>query len=70
MLRLTLRDYAGTDATFHPLIRDLFERIVFWDNRAVTAIAKKRVDGKYVLTLKVHAAKLVADGKGKETDDR
>ena len=58
--------YAGTDPKFHPLIKDLFERIVFWDNRAVAATAKKRADGKYVLTLKVHAAKLVADGKGKE----
>lgn len=62
--------YSGTDAKFHPLIKDLFERIVFWDNRAVTATAKKRADGKYVLTLKVHAAKLVADGKGKEKDEK
>ena len=62
--------YAGTDATFHPLIKDLFERIVFWDNRAVTATASKRADGKYLLTLKVHAAKLVADGKGKEKDEK
>ncbi|MEO5628704.1 MAG: M1 family aminopeptidase, partial [Thermomonas sp.] len=62
--------YAGTDPTFHPLIKDLFERIVFWDNRAVTATAAKRTDGKYVLTLKVHSAKLVADGKGKEHDEK
>lgn len=62
--------YAGTDAKFHPFIRDLFERIVFWDNRAVEATAKKRADGKYLLTLKVHSAKLVADGKGKEHDEK
>ena len=62
--------YAGTDAKFHPFIKDLFERIVFWDNRAVEATAKKRADGKYVLTLKVHSAKLVADGKGKEHDEK
>ena len=62
--------YAGTDAKFHPLIRDLFERIVFFDNRAVEATAKKRADGKYVLTLKVHSAKLVAEGKGKETEEK
>jgi ABC-2 type transport system permease protein len=62
--------YAGTDTKFHPFIKDLFERIVFWDNRAVAATAKKRADGKYVLTLKLHSAKLVADGKGKEHDEK
>ncbi len=62
--------YAGTDPKFHSFIKDLFERIVFWDNRAVTATAKKRADGKYVLTLKVHSVKLVADGKGKEHDEK
>jgi len=62
--------YAGTDPKFHPLIRDLFERIVFFDNRAVEATAKKRPDGKYALTLKVHSAKLVAGGKGKETEEK
>jgi ABC-type transport system involved in multi-copper enzyme maturation permease subunit len=61
--------YAGTDPKFHPLIRDLFERIVFFDNRAVEATATKRPDGRYALTLKVHSAKLVADGKGKEAEE-
>jgi ABC-2 type transport system permease protein len=62
--------YAGTDAKFHPLIRDLFERVTFFDNRAVEATAKRRADGKYAVTLKVHSAKLVADGKGKEHDEK
>jgi ABC-type transport system involved in multi-copper enzyme maturation permease subunit len=62
--------YAGTDEKFHPLIHDMFERIVFFDNRAVEATAKKRPDGKYALTLKVHSAKLVAAGKGKETEEK
>jgi ABC-type transport system involved in multi-copper enzyme maturation permease subunit len=62
--------YAGTDPKFHPFIRDLFERIVFFDNRAVETTAKKRADGKYAVTLKVHSAKLVADGKGKESDEK
>ena len=61
--------YAGTDAKFHPLIRDLFERIVFWENRATEATAVKRADGKYVVTLKVASKKHVADGKGKVTDE-
>ena len=61
--------YAGTDAKFHPLIRDLFERIVFWENRATDATASKRADGKYVVTLKVTSKKHVADGKGKVSDE-
>lgn len=61
--------YAGTDAKFHPLIRDLFERIVFWENRATDATAVKRADGKYVVTLKVTSKKHVADGKGKASDE-
>ncbi len=58
----------GTDPKFHPLIEDLFEKIVFFDNRAVDATAVKRDDGKYAVTLKLHAAKFEADGRGKETD--
>ena len=59
--------YARTDAQHHPFIRDLFERIVFWDHRVTTADVRKRDDGKYVVTLKLHAEKLSTDGKGKET---
>lgn len=58
----------GTDPKFHPLIEDLFEKIVFFDNRTVEATAVKRDDGKYAVTLKLHAAKHEADGKGKQTD--
>lgn len=58
---------AGTDPKFHPLIEDLFEKIVFFDNRAVDVSAVKRDDGKYVVTLKLHTEKFEADGKGKET---
>jgi len=49
------------------LITDLFEKIGFYDNRVIDATAKKRADGKYEVTLKLHAAKLYTDGKGKET---
>jgi ABC-2 type transport system permease protein len=49
------------------LISDLFEKISFYDNRVVEAKAKKRADGKYEVTLDLHAAKRYADGKGKET---
>ncbi len=61
--------YAGTDPKFHPFIRDLFERIVFWENRAVSADTVKRADGKNEVTLKLKAEKHVADGKGKVTDE-
>jgi ABC-type transport system involved in multi-copper enzyme maturation permease subunit len=49
------------------LITDLFEKISFYDDRVVDASASRRADGKYVVTLKLHAAKQYADGKGKET---
>ncbi len=49
------------------LITDLFEKITFYDNRVVDAKASKRDDGRYDVTLTLHAAKLHADGAGKET---
>ncbi|MEO8366588.1 MAG: M1 family aminopeptidase, partial [Pseudoxanthomonas sp.] len=49
------------------LITDLFEKISFYDNRVEEATAKKLANGKYEVTLKLHAAKRYADGKGKET---
>src|SRR5690606_8883888 len=56
------------------LITDLFEKITFYDNRLEGGTAVKRDDGKYEVTLDLHAAKLYADGKGRETpavlDDR
>ncbi|HRF83027.1 MAG TPA: M1 family aminopeptidase [Pseudoxanthomonas sp.] len=61
--------YARTDPQYHGFIRDLFERIVFWNHRVETADVRKREDGKYVVTLKVHAEKVSTDGKGKETQE-
>jgi ABC-type transport system involved in multi-copper enzyme maturation permease subunit len=49
------------------LITDLFEKIAFYDNRVESATAHRRPDGKYEVTLDLHAAKRYADGKGKET---
>jgi len=49
------------------LITDLFERIAFYDNRVEAATAKKLANGKYEVTLDLHAAKKYADGTGKET---
>jgi ABC-2 type transport system permease protein len=49
------------------LITDMFEKIVFYDNRVNQATAKKRADGQWDVTMNVHLAKMEADGKGKES---
>ena len=61
--------YARTAPEHHPFIRDLFERIVFWNHRVTRAEVRKRDDGKYMVTLQVHAEKVSTDGKGKETGE-
>jgi ABC-2 type transport system permease protein len=50
-----------------PLIDDSFHRITLFDNRVVEATASRRADGRYDVHLRVHAAKIYADGTGKET---
>ena len=60
-----LRAEAGPQ--YQNLITDFFDKITLFDNRMVTATAKKRPDGKYDVTMHLHAAKVYADGKGKET---
>ena len=61
--------YARTEPEHHGFIRDLFERIVFWNHRVDVAEVRKREDGRYAVTLKVHAEKVSTDGKGKETQE-
>jgi aminopeptidase N len=58
---------AEAPADKQALITDMFEKIVFYDNRVLEASAKKRADGQWDVTMKLHLAKLEADGKGKET---
>jgi len=60
-----LREESGPK--WSPLITDLFEKITIFDDRVTEATAKKRADGKYDVTLKIHAAKIHVDGVGKET---
>nr|WP_236726949.1 M1 family aminopeptidase [Xanthomonas cannabis] len=48
------------------MITDLFERITFYDNRVVSAQARKRQDGRFDVTVQAQAAKMQADGRGKE----
>ncbi|MDE2055106.1 MAG: ABC transporter permease subunit [Xanthomonadaceae bacterium] len=60
-----LRAQAGPQ--YQGLITDFFDKITLFDDRMVSAAAKKLPDGKYEVTMRVHAAKYYADGKGKET---
>jgi ABC-2 type transport system permease protein len=64
-LRL-LREEAGP--THDALITDLFERITLLDAKVTEAKAKKLPDGRWEVLLDVQARKLVADGKGVETE--
>ncbi|WP_411850219.1 ABC transporter permease/M1 family aminopeptidase [Stenotrophomonas sp. LGBM10] len=58
---------AETPADRQQLVTDLFEKISFYDNRLLSATARKRPDGRYDVTLALHAEKRYADGTGKET---
>lgn len=58
---------AGTNGQWKHLIDDSFWKITLYDNRVVSATAKKLPDGKYRVTMKVHAAKYYADDKGKQS---
>ena len=48
-------------------ITDGFERIVLYDNKAISATSQKQADGKYKVTVTVQARKMQADGSGNET---
>ena len=50
------------------LIDDFFETITLYDNRAVSAKARKLPDGRYEVTLDVLSRKLRADELGKESE--
>ncbi len=61
---------ADADPKYAGLIDDLFNKITLYDDRVTEATAKKRDDGKYDVTLKLHTAKIYADGVGKETPSK
>src|ERR1035441_399861 len=58
---------AQTPPELQYLIDDGFNRIVLYDNKAVSATSQKTAEGKYKVTLEVQARKLQADGNGAET---
>jgi ABC-2 type transport system permease protein len=58
---------AQTPPELQYLVDDGFNRIVLYDNKAVSATSQKLADGKYKVTLEVQARKVQADGNGAET---
>jgi len=58
---------AQTPPEFQYLVDDGFNRIVLYDNKAISATSQKQPDGKYKVTLEVQARKMQADGNGAET---
>ena len=58
---------AQTPTELQYLVDDGFNRIVLYDNKAITATSQKTADGKYKVILNVQARKLQADGNGVES---
>jgi hypothetical protein len=58
---------AQTPAEYQYMIDDGFNRIVLYDNKAISATSEKTPDGKYKVTLDVQARKFQADGNGVES---
>jgi hypothetical protein len=58
---------AQTPAEYQYLIDDGFNRIVLYDNKALTATARRTPEGKYEVTIEVQARKSQVDAEGKET---
>ena len=57
---------AQTPPDLQYYITDAFEKIILYDNKAVSAVVKERPDHKFVVTLTVQVRKLEADGSGNE----
>jgi ABC-2 type transport system permease protein len=58
---------AQTPPEYQYLIDDGFNRIVLYDDKALSATSKKLPDGKFEVTLEVQARKSQSDGNGVET---
>ncbi|MBS0446827.1 MAG: hypothetical protein JSR59_12865 [Proteobacteria bacterium] len=67
-VELVARLRAVTPPSMQYLIDDMFERIVIYDNHAVSAVSKPLPDGRHEVTVTVAATKRVADALGKESD--
>lgn len=53
---------------YHGLLRDLFQEIILYDLKVTDASAVRNPDGTWLLTVKVQARKIRADGQGRETE--
>jgi ABC-2 type transport system permease protein len=58
---------AQTPSEYQYLLDDGFNRIVLYDNKALSATSRKLPDGRYEVTLDVQAKKAQSDGNGVET---
>ena len=58
---------ASVALKWQPLIDDLFRKITLFDDRMVSATARRLPDGKYAVTMHVHAAMYYADSNGQQT---
>ncbi len=58
---------AQTPDEYRYLVDDGFNRIVLYDNKALSATSQKTPEGKYKVTLNVQARKVQADGNGVES---
>jgi len=63
-LAAALRAVAPPEKAY--LVHDLFDAIVLYENRADSASARRRPDGKYEVTLKATAGKLRTGGAGEQ----
>lgn len=50
------------------LITDLFERITLYDLKTKSAVARRRPDGRWDVTITLDARKFYANGQGRETE--
>src|SRR5262249_13362605 len=53
---------------YRPIVSDLFEKIVLYQNHALSASAKKRSDGKWDVRVKVGCKKVEVDANGVEQE--
>jgi ABC-2 type transport system permease protein len=58
---------AQTPPELQYMVDDGFNRIILYDNKAISATSQKTPDGKYKVTLDVQARKMQSDGNGAET---
>ncbi|RJG15411.1 ABC transporter permease/M1 family aminopeptidase [Massilia cavernae] len=66
VLTSALRQVAPPEYAY--LIDDLFESIVLYENRATSATAQRRADGKYAVTVSASATKMRAGELGEEKE--